>query len=100
VHDFLAMGPDLVKADTTAEKVQFFFNVNGVVVVAARRQDSKHRCMFGSSCVCALRYINFFFFGHRELSSLFGSIAKLCLEHSSLRYVVPWLDGAPSLMCI
>lgn len=41
VHDFLAMGPELVKAKTSAEKVQFFFDTNGVVVVEARRQDSK-----------------------------------------------------------
>ena len=41
VHDFLAMMPELAKADTTGEKCQFFFDINGVVVVAARRQDSK-----------------------------------------------------------
>jgi hypothetical protein len=41
VHDFLAMGPELVKANTSGENVQFFFDAKGVVVVEARRQDSK-----------------------------------------------------------
>ena len=41
VHDFLAMMPELAKADTTGEKCQFFFDTSGVVIVAARRQDSK-----------------------------------------------------------
>lgn len=41
VHDFIAMGPELVKADTTGEKVKFFFDTDGVVVVEAKRQDSK-----------------------------------------------------------
>ena len=54
VHDFLAMGPELVKADMTGDKVQFFFDVNGVVVVAARRQDNKYRFNYGASIVCIL----------------------------------------------
>ena len=41
VHDFLAMAPEMKRADTTGEKVQFFFDTSGVVVVEARRQDSK-----------------------------------------------------------
>lgn len=41
VHDFLAMMPELEKADTTGEKCQFFFDTSGIVIVAARRQDSK-----------------------------------------------------------
>ena len=41
VHDFLAMMPELAKADTTGEKCQFFFDTKGVVIVEARRQDSK-----------------------------------------------------------
>ena len=62
VHDFLAMGPELVKADTTGDKVQFFFDVNGVVVVAARRQDSKYRLfeIRKSSSVCVPCPFRFF----------------------------------------
>lgn len=41
VHDFLAMMPELAKADTTGEKCQFFFDINGVIIVAKKRQDSK-----------------------------------------------------------
>ena len=35
------MAPEMKRADTTGEKVQFFFDTSGVVVVEARRQDSK-----------------------------------------------------------
>ncbi|CAB9528592.1 expressed unknown protein [Seminavis robusta] len=44
VHDFLAMGSEMVKADTTGENVQFFFDVNGVVIVAKKRQDISGQC--------------------------------------------------------
>ena len=35
------MAPEMKRADTTGEKVQFFFDTSAVVVVEARRQDSK-----------------------------------------------------------
>lgn len=44
VHDFLAMMPELAKGDTTGQKCQFFFDINGVVVVQARRQDISGQC--------------------------------------------------------
>ena len=39
VHDFLLMGPDVVKGDMTAAQIQFFFDPQGVVVVPAKRKD-------------------------------------------------------------
>ena len=44
VHDFLAMGPDVVKGDMTANKIQFFFDPQGVVVVPAKRKDIAGVC--------------------------------------------------------
>lgn len=44
VHDFLAMLPEIAKADTTGEKTQFFFDTSGVVIVQARRQDISGQC--------------------------------------------------------
>mmetsp|Transcript_15735 Transcript_15735/g.36144 ORF Transcript_15735/g.36144 Transcript_15735/m.36144 type:complete len:248 (-) Transcript_15735:260-1003(-) len=44
VHDFLLMGPDIVKGDTTAEAVQHFFDPQGVVVVPAKRRDISGQC--------------------------------------------------------
>ena len=44
VHDFLLMGPDVVKADMTAASIQFFFDEKGVVVVPAKRKDIRGVC--------------------------------------------------------
>jgi hypothetical protein len=44
VHEFLAMGPAVVKADMTAAPIQLFFDVNGAVVVEAKRRDVNGQC--------------------------------------------------------
>jgi len=44
VHEFLLMGPDVVKADTTAASIQTFFNVTAVVIVPARKQTVNGQC--------------------------------------------------------
>lgn len=40
VHEFLAMGPDVVKGDMTAESIQNFFDVEGTVVVEGKASTS------------------------------------------------------------
>lgn len=44
VHEFLAMGPTVVKGDMTAPIVQTFFDPQGIVVVEAKRQDVNGQC--------------------------------------------------------
>jgi hypothetical protein len=44
VHDFLLLGPDVVKMDMGAAGIQSFFDPKGLVVVAARRQDVNGQC--------------------------------------------------------
>lgn len=44
VHEFLDMGPVVVKADMTAPIVQTFFDPQGVVVVPAKRKDVNGQC--------------------------------------------------------
>ena len=46
VHDYLLMGTELVKTqgDMTSPVVKDFFDVNGLVVVEARRQDVNGQC--------------------------------------------------------
>lgn len=45
VHEFLEMGADFVKgADMTGQKVQTFFDPQGIVVVAAKRKDVNGQC--------------------------------------------------------
>merc|ERR1719444_237065 len=44
VHDFLDMGPVMVKADMTDPKIQQFFDVKGTVVVEARNQAINGQC--------------------------------------------------------
>jgi hypothetical protein len=44
VHEFLAMGPDVLKRDMNAESVQHFFDVEGTVVVPAKRKDVNGQC--------------------------------------------------------
>ena len=44
VHDFLAIGPDVIKKDMTALSIQQFFDGKGLVVVQAKRQDVNGQC--------------------------------------------------------
>lgn len=44
VHEFLAMGNDVVKADMTAASIQIFFDPQGALIVPARRQDIGGQC--------------------------------------------------------
>lgn len=44
VHEFLAMGGDVVKGDFTAFPVQNFFDVEGTVIVPAKRKDIRGQC--------------------------------------------------------
>jgi hypothetical protein len=44
IHEFIAMGNDVVKADMTAESIQHFFDTNGALIVAARRKDVNGIC--------------------------------------------------------
>lgn len=44
VHEFLLMGPDVVKGDMTATSIQYFFDELGVVVVPAKRKDIRGVC--------------------------------------------------------
>lgn len=44
VHDFLMIGPIVVKGDMSAPEIQQFFDPKGLVVVAARRQDVNGQC--------------------------------------------------------
>lgn len=44
VHEFLAMGSDVVKGDMTVASVQGFFDPEGALLVPSRRQDIKGQC--------------------------------------------------------
>jgi hypothetical protein len=44
VHEFLAMGPDVLKGDMSAASIQLFFDPQGAVVVAAKRRDVNGQC--------------------------------------------------------
>lgn len=44
VHDFLSMGPDVVKGEPQAAAIQFFFDPQGVVVVPAKKKDINGQC--------------------------------------------------------
>mmetsp|Transcript_9774 Transcript_9774/g.14526 ORF Transcript_9774/g.14526 Transcript_9774/m.14526 type:complete len:250 (-) Transcript_9774:85-834(-) len=44
VHEFLELGPVMVKADMTDPKIQKFFDVKGTVVVEARNQAINGQC--------------------------------------------------------
>ena len=44
VHDFLLIGPLVVKGDMADEGIQHFFDPEGLVVVQARRQDVNGQC--------------------------------------------------------
>jgi len=44
VHEFLEMGPVVVKADMTDPMIQKFFDAEGVVVVEARNQSINGQC--------------------------------------------------------
>lgn len=44
VHEFLAMGPAIIKGDMNDPQIQLFFDVNGVVVVPAKRKDINGQC--------------------------------------------------------
>jgi len=44
VHEFLLMGPAIVKGDTTDYNVQHFFDPKGAVIVAAKRKDINGQC--------------------------------------------------------
>lgn len=44
VHEFLEMGPAVVKGDMTAPIIQTFFDPQGVVVVEAKRKDVNGQC--------------------------------------------------------
>ena len=44
VHEFLLMGEDVVTLDMTKPRIQLFFDVNGLVVVAAKRKDVNGQC--------------------------------------------------------
>ena len=44
VHEFLLMGPDVVKGDMTARSIQDFFDVTKTVIVAARNQAINGQC--------------------------------------------------------
>lgn len=44
VHDFLAMGPNVLEKDMSLPKIQFFFDEKGVVVVEAKDKSIKGSC--------------------------------------------------------
>lgn len=44
VHEFLLIGPEVVKADFSSPKIREFFDPNGLVVVAAKRKDVNGQC--------------------------------------------------------
>eukprot|EP00587_Corethron_hystrix_P009776 CAMPEP_0113308394 /NCGR_PEP_ID=MMETSP0010_2-20120614/6850_1 /TAXON_ID=216773 ORGANISM="Corethron hystrix, Strain 308" /NCGR_SAMPLE_ID=MMETSP0010_2 /ASSEMBLY_ACC=CAM_ASM_000155 /LENGTH=222 /DNA_ID=CAMNT_0000163427 /DNA_START=218 /DNA_END=886 /DNA_ORIENTATION=+ /assembly_acc=CAM_ASM_000155 len=44
VHEFLLMGPAVVKADMSDPSIQNFFDLKGAVIVEARRQDINGQC--------------------------------------------------------
>jgi hypothetical protein len=44
VHEFLAMGNDVVKGDMNAQSIQQFFDPLGALIVAAKRQDVNGQC--------------------------------------------------------
>lgn len=44
VHEFLAMGNDVVKGDMAAASIQNFFDPQGALIVAAKRQDVNGQC--------------------------------------------------------
>jgi len=44
VHEFLEMGPEVVKGDMTGAKIQLFFDPEGAVIVAAKRKDVNGQC--------------------------------------------------------
>jgi len=44
VHEFLAMGPAVIKGDMTNPEIQLFFDIKGVVVVPAKRKDINGSC--------------------------------------------------------
>ena len=44
MHEYLAMGPAVLKGDMNDPQIQLFFDINGVVVVPAKRQDINGSC--------------------------------------------------------
>lgn len=44
MHDFLLMGSDVVKGDSQAASIQFFFDPQGVVIVPAKKKDINGQC--------------------------------------------------------
>lgn len=44
VHEFLLLGPEIVKSDFSQPKVQNFFDPQGLVVVEAKRKDVNGQC--------------------------------------------------------
>jgi len=44
VHEFLEMGPEVVKADMTGAKIQNFFDPQGALIVASKRKDVNGQC--------------------------------------------------------
>jgi len=44
VHEFLLLGPEILKADFSQPKIQNFFDPAGLVVVAAKRKDVNGQC--------------------------------------------------------
>jgi len=44
VHEFLLLGPEVVKADFSQPMIQHFFDPQGLVVVAAKRKDVNGQC--------------------------------------------------------
>lgn len=44
VHDFLLMGPAVVAGEVKSPSIQGFFDINGVVVVEARKQSINGQC--------------------------------------------------------
>jgi len=44
VHEFLLLGPEIVKADFSQPKIQNFFDPKGLVVVRAKRKDINGQC--------------------------------------------------------
>ena len=44
VHEFLLMGPAVVKGDMSAQDIQHFFDTEGTVIVEAKRQDVNGQC--------------------------------------------------------
>jgi hypothetical protein len=44
IHDFLLIGPEVVKGDMSSPAIKNFFDPQGLVVVQARRQDVNGQC--------------------------------------------------------